>query len=392
MPSRSRNRILFPNFHPGGSAQPLQAGLSPQTGVARPYLRENMSDFVGNRAYTNPLTLHQDDWCIGWFSGKNSNFWNCESWNCALDAGALSSNPSLPNLTDAVAATMALARTNPSRPIVDVWTFLYELKDIPQMVLQAGQLLRKYGNNARLSQRFLRDTDKDIANFFLAYQFGWEQFYRDLLKLFDFVGDVQKRTKQLDDLSAGDLRLTSTVLDATWSPVDSAGMYVGPLYQAVTSILTSWKLDRKIWVRIRYKPTAQTFKYLGTDHHAAARRISYALDGPDWDTIWNMIPWSWLLDWFSTAGDYFAANRNRLGVQVDDVAVMRRTEMKLTGVKLVNPFPNSSFKTNPHAFWTQKYRSRYVGGPVINAYVPYLEPKQWLILAALGAKYAPFYQ
>lgn len=387
MAARARSREIGPGTHKGGSARALKAGLSDQVAGDKPFLREQMWDVTGNLAYTNPLTLYKDDWVVGWYSGRNSSFWDCKEWLQYYDAGA--AFPSVPDLSDGVAATQALARTNPSRPTVDVWNFLWELKDIPQMIFQVGNLMKKYGTNpSRNWPRNAPDITRDVGNAYLAWTFGWEQLGRDIMKLLDFVGDVEKRTEEFDRLSHGSLRRKMTLLEVDIPFTKSNAFYCGPLYQSSVRASLNMVMSRRIWVRIRYKPTAQTFRYLGGDRTELARSIVFG-HVPDWSTVWNAIPWSWLLDWFTTAGDFFAANRNRLGVQVDDVAIMRHTSCKLTGVTLVNPQSDSFFRENPHYSWELKSRSRYTGGPVIEAYVPYLQGRHWSILSALAAKYLP---
>lgn len=384
MPVRDRYRELGP-LHLGGRADPLKAGLVTEYGTNKMAHRQHMIDFVGNYASTNPLEYHSDDWTVGWFSGENSAFWRCESWLQYHDAGgwALSG---LPSYSDSVAATMALARSNPSRPTLDVWNFLWELKDIPRMVKQIGDLMRKYGPNPSKNWPRSQSLIKDIGSSYLGWTFGWDQLRRDLGTILDFVAQVEKRTQELDQLKAGDLRRTVTLINMSDQVTRNNAFYCGPLYQSHVRVNLRLTRARKQWVRVRYAPTAQTFKMLGKDHSDLARSLAFG-HVPDFSTVWNAIPWTWLLDWFSTAGDYFAANRNRLGVRVDDIAIMRHTALRLASAELSNPRPSSTFVENKGYHWEQKLRSRYVGGPVIEAFVPYLGANHWSILAALATKY-----
>ncbi|DAD52693.1 maturation protein [ssRNA phage SRR7976301_12] len=384
MPGRDRERVIDPAAHKGGVGRALKPGLTDQYPADKHLLREHMVDVTGNRGSTNPLHLWQDDWTIGWFSGHNSSFWLCEEYLQYFDAGG--SFPTMPDYSDAVAATMALARTNPSRPSVDVWNFLYELKDIPQMILQVGNLMRKYGPNPSRNWPRSQELIRDIGSGYLGWTFGWDQLGRDLMKLLGFVDAVEKRSEEFRRLSHGSLRRRVDLLEHFDSVRLDNAFYCGPLYQAKVRASLNFSLGKRIWVRVRYKPTAETFQILGGDQHALANSIVFG-HKPDWSTIWNAIPWTWLLDWFSTAGDYFAANRNRLGTVVDDIAIMRWSVAALDSVELTNPEPTSVFTENKHCLWSYKSRARYVGGPVITAYVPYLDTRNWSILAALGTKY-----
>jgi len=384
MPFRDRERVIKPGHHLGGRAVALKPGLVDQVGLDAPRMREHMIDVVGNRATTNPLHLWQDDWVMGKFSGHNSSFWLCEDYIQRYDAGG--DFPTMPDLSDAVAATQALARTNPSRPSVDVWNFLYELKDIPQMIHQIGNLMRRYGPNPSKNWPKSQQLIKDIGSGYLGWTFGWEQLGRDVMKLLDFVGAVDKRSEEFRRLSHGSLRRRVDLMTYESTFTKPNAFYCGPLYQSKVRATITMSVGHKIWVRVRYVPTAETFQILGGDQQELARSIVFG-HKPDWSTIWNAIPWTWLLDWFSTAGDYFAANRNRLATAVDDIAIMRWKVGALDKVELVSPEPTSVFTENKGCFWSYKSRSRYVGGPVITAFVPYLDTRNWSILAALGTKY-----
>jgi len=383
MVGRYRERDL--GIHLGGKAWALKAGLVDQDGLNSFQSRQRMTDTIGSRSITNPLDYHEGDFTVGWFSGENSAFWRCESWLQYHDPGSWALT-GLPSYTDSVAATMALARSNPSRPTLDVWNFLWELKDIPRMIKQIGDLMRRYGPNPSKNWPRNQQLIKDIGSAYLGWTFGWEQLFRDLGTILDFVGQVDKRTKELDQLKAGDLRRTITLINMNDQVQRVNAFYCGPLYQSSVRVTLRLVRARKQWVRVRYKPTAQTFQMLGSNHYDLARSLTFG-HVPDFSTVWNAIPWSWLLDWFTTAGDFFAANRNRLGVRVDDIAIMRHTVLKLAAAELVNPRPSSNFTENAGYRYEHKLRSRYVGGPVIEAFVPYLGAKNWSILAALATKY-----
>ncbi|DAD50625.1 maturation protein [ssRNA phage SRR6960507_11] len=387
MPSRYRSRELGTGLHKGGRALALKPGIVDQYVDDKPLLREQMHDVVGNRQSTNFLEQYQDDWVVGWYSGKNSSYWNCEKYLQYFDAGG--NFPEVPDYTDAVAATMALARTNPSRPNVDVWNFLYELKDIPQMIFQVGNLMRKYGTNpAKNWPRNKPEILRDVGSAYLGWTFGWEQLQRDLMGLLDFVGRVDQRAKELDRLMTGALRRRATLIDTVIPFKIENAFYCGPLYQSVVRATLNMSFTRRIWVRVQYAPTSKTFQLLKGDRQELARSLVFG-HRPDISTVWNAIPWTWLIDWFSTAGDYFAANRNHLGLTVSDIAIMRESYAKLNNVELVNPLSDSDFTENKHFHWHKRARVKYSGGPVITAYVPYLDGRNWSILSALAAKYLP---
>lgn len=388
MPTRTRYREVDPTFHNSGEAKALQVGLSDhhQSPTYWPRLRENMVDTTGNFSTTNPLEFHQDDWVLGWVTGQNSNSWECSKWGVRVDWGYLPSG--LDDRNDDVLGTKALAITNPSRPNLNVWNFLFELKDIPMMVKSCFRLMKKYGPQSKYNKWpkgiLLPSIAGDASDIYLSWVFGWEMLISDIGKMLDIYAGVTARMKDLSDLSSGDLRKTAT-LSETYA-YDGRTVYWGPLYNANSQLQISLECYRKIWARVRYKPTAATFAYTGQDQYALARSLVFG-HNVNLDTLYNALPWSWMIDWYSSVGDYISATQNQLGVQVDDVAIMRHSTMKAKGVTFASNPHNAVFEPNPAYGWSRKARVRWTGSPVIQAYVPILQHKQLGILAALGTKY-----
>lgn len=388
MPSRTRYREIAPGAYKGGRAEPQWSGLTVQTPSDRPSLRENCVDFVGNRSSTNPLTLHKDDWTVGWFSGHNSSAWMCYDFLQYFDAGG--KFPSVPNITDAVAATIALSRLNPSKPKVNAWNFVYELKDIPQMMRQAGKYMVKYGKNPKANWpkdlKGFRDIKADLGDAYLSWTFGWDALFRDLGSLLDLLYGLDATMRNLDRLSHGSLRRRTTVLDVSVPFTVNNAFYCGPLYQAVTRLNLQLRMNRKKWVRVLYKPSQATLAMLDTDRASLARRLIYGHD-LHYDTVWNALPWTWLVDWCTTAGDYLAAKRNTLQVEVADVAIMTNTTCVMEGFSFTNPYPDSVFAPNAHYKWDQKIRVKGANGPVVNSNIQILDVRQLAILGSLFQRY-----
>lgn len=46
----------------------------------------------------------------------------------------------------------------------------------------------------------------------------------------------------------------------------------------------------------------------------------------DASTLWEALPWSWMIDWASSVGDYFKANRNIVPATLMGVHIMRHTK------------------------------------------------------------------
>jgi hypothetical protein len=111
---------------------------------------------------------------------------------------------------------------------------------------------------------------------------------------------------------------------------------------------------------------------------ALARR---ALSGMTVDlyTAWNMIPWSWLVDWCSTASDYFQATRNIVGATLSDVSVMRHTRTDSSSPDYTD---GSLSMTGIRMLYETKTRARSFIAPT--AQFPFLSGRQMGIVASIG--------
>lgn len=365
---------------PGGKAIALKAGLSDVNQVGSSIFLERCYDNdSGDFRLTNYLDIYKDLRMIGLLNGKNGGFWNHEEWvqfaNYTLEGRSIPGMPS-----DAAAATEGAARTNPSRPRVDIVQFIAELKDVPKMIFQIGDLLSRMAKAQKLGNRF-KPTAKDFADGYLGWTFGWDPLLSDLRKLFDFEKMVDDRLKELEQLRNGRLSRTVKVFSTSFEEEWAYG-YVGSLYQAqargtLRSLITADK-----WVSVRYRPTDPSILPMGADLRNLARSLVFG-HNLDPSTVWELMPWSWLIDWFSTTGDYFAANRNHLKTVIEDIAVMTHlTATPTTWTWVSNPYgAEFTVLKGSTASWK---RRRRVAGPSITATVPFLNPKQWSILSSLA--------
>lgn len=150
-------------------------------------------------------------------------------------------------------------------------------------------------------------------------------------------------------------------------------------------------------VFVRWRPTGVPPRFLGiedADIHATATRALLGMTDTfvDPSSIWEMLPFSWLADWCSNAGDYLAAHRNIVGAVPDKIQVMQYslTEQKVSiwnggdvGVNLLS--------------WTSKEVLRYHETkrrePVsltIEAHMPFLKERQVAILSDIVRNNFPY--
>ena len=221
-------------------------------------------------------------------------------------------------------ATQVMERSNPSRAEVDMGVAIAELREAPQLIHRAGQNLLEHG-----------------ANYFLTYQFGWSPLVNDALDCLDVVQAYNRRLSELQSLyRKGGLRrridLPTQVGQQTTTNTTLESVQ-GDLIQG-TLVRNA---HRRIWGVARWRPTLDGLPTDSGDMERLMRRTLYGLH-VDASTVWNLVPWSWLIDWFGTFGDYLEANRNTVGAVVNGPISVMWNEVKFDQYLRGNSHPSVS--------------------------------------------------
>jgi hypothetical protein len=260
--------------------------------------------------------------------------------------------------SDAILAAELLARTNPSRPVVDLPIAIYELREIPE-------LLREEGN------RIVRG----LAAGHLAVEFGIKPLVNDLQSLLNFSDEVAKRQRELEQLNNGGLKRKRDL----WSGSTTGGPFdvIAQSGDKITVHIDVHKATvRKIWGYVVWKPDNP--KMMKGDMRSIARKAVLGLT-VDFSTAWNAIPWSWLVDWCSNIGDILVARRNIVGASPGPVQLMTQT----TTTADANRIPYN-LTTSPGGWKTVSKRRRTVVNVPVDVQLPILNARQLSILGSIG--------
>lgn len=164
----------------------------------------------------------------------------------------------------------------------------------------------------------LKPKLSDFPGQYLAWSFGWDPLVRDLFSLFDIQKTIEKRIAFLLKLeNGGHFRRTlfdGDVVDTTTANGYTAAMY-NYTYRADTRAREHWK----IWFTANAKlltplPESRPIPDL-------ARDLVLGLSIRP-DLVWNMLPWSWLIDYFVNIGDFMAANSGYIQSKVTRMCLM----------------------------------------------------------------------
>lgn len=205
----------------------------------------------------------------------------------------------------------AIARSSPSSPAADLTVLLGEtLHDgIPAII---GGTLRKWRHAPPKQVR------KDIGGEYLNYEFGWKPLVSDLKKVAKSITDGDKIWRQYVKDSGKVVRRGHSFPEKSELKIEQIydqWPYISPSTNILNNPDTnSWLLGGKL-LREHTLKQRQWFKggfmyYVPPPEEGTAYAVIQAkkLLGLSLtpDSLWNLAPWSWAIDWFANTGDNLA--------------------------------------------------------------------------------------
>lgn len=279
--------------------------------------------------------------------------------------------------------TTAIARTIPTNPMMDgaVSAAEFYREGIPSLI---GSTLLK----DRIG--FLRSLGSEYLNI----EFGWKPLISDLQSLAKTVVASEKILQQLARDSGRDVRrrLAFPAVRNTSQSRDVINFdpNFGNMMSQAGRDVREWSYQRA-WFSGAY-----TFHYDPAGLSEASRiatqaRLLYGLDlNPE--VLWNLAPWSWLVDWFVNIGPVL----HNLSAFGQDGLVLRygylmshsvrRVDIVNNKIQCVGTFPNGTHRSRIALESKRRIRATPFGfGLLMNQ----LSVRQWAILGALGMTKAP---
>jgi hypothetical protein len=213
------------------------------------------------------------------------------------------------------------ARTNPSRPAIHLPVALFELREVPDMIRQAGRFLL-HARNWRDYIRSAHQT-RDIATANLAFQFGWAPLLGDLYKIATFQDAVDKRRKIIDRLYSGKglrRRISLGSTTATWADTSTLCGF-GSFWTPFAPMKRRGSAEA--WAVVKWKPTQPSV--LPPSDGELRRYILGLHPSQILENLWEALPWSWLIDYFSNIGAIIAAGNHFLATPAGGSVMIHST-------------------------------------------------------------------
>lgn len=246
-------------------------------------------------------------------------FSNCPSAFYGFTPG----NSLTPGSNDVTLKFRLLAHTNPARPEILLPNVAYEMRDLPDMIRQGGRIAHAIRN--RKSWKNLirpRTAVRDVAVANLAIQFGWLPFLSDLVKLTQFQTSMDRTKDKFAKLSKGKgLRAGMRLDDQTKQSTGSRTIWsIGGLVITVPTFTTE---TLQQWGVARWKPQ-KSFTFPQSDLEFTRRTLGLTPDSITLN-VWESLPWSWLIDYFSNVGNVLGAQNHVVAVPISGSIMTRYT-------------------------------------------------------------------
>lgn len=212
--------------------------------------------------------------------------------------------------------TEFIKRNRPGNPVEGLGQFLVELRQIPQLPI------------------FLKSRTKsfsDLGREYLNIEFGWKPFLKDLVAFFHYQRKLEHQLKKLISNNGRQIRKRSKKKDVIdqevvcegslsvpFGRLDDVGIggnseleryaFCGPFGALATYPGFPGQSDYR-YDRILTSTTWEcgTFFYyvpdIGSDQWTAKAKSVLLGSNPNPSVLYQVLPWSWLIDWFGNVGD-----------------------------------------------------------------------------------------
>lgn len=285
----------------------------------------------------------------------------------------------LPDVT--TATTRLRAGTNPGRATLSLYAAIAELRDLPRM-LRTKMLVQA----AKNPKSFGKKGPRNAGSLYLEWKFGWEPLIRDLSNLMNAVDQIDPRIKEVIALhSNGGLRRRLR-LGNSGQMSESGPHFFHTIGTKLFGFKSKSVTTGEMWGTVRWLPS----QLPGLITPPPSRKLVYdAITGKSGNHIsdvWQLLPWSWMGDWFSNMGSFLEAHANRIPCVATEVWIMRH-QRTVTSWERADSQLWAAGGTGSSTYETKE---RLAGNDSLSVYLPYLNGGQLSILGALASSRSRF--
>ena len=215
-----------------------------------------------------------------------------------------------------------IASANPRAAKADLAITVLELLtgNLPRILARIGDNLTRIAIDWKLQTGKELRKHTNPGNEWLSYHFGWAPLVKDVFAAIDVLYRLHVLLYASDDTRrhrGGDLATLGRNTESSTSPLAHGGAigtntFLSPQVKDFTGTFGAGWLD-PVGVRVSKSVLIEADFRFAARYHSGARPnsreqgyLDKALDLLGLDitpaTLWNLAPWTWLLDWFSNIG------------------------------------------------------------------------------------------
>jgi hypothetical protein len=204
-----------------------------------------------------------------------------------------------------------LKEWSPNKRSSTLFRNIVELRDIPRSISSLRETLKDLRSlytslsKSPSLQRIvfdLKNTSKDIPNEYLSYHFGWKQTYKDVMDALALPATISKKYEFLIK-RAGKPTTFRVKRNFTSALSDNLPAFSYDNSDYEYGIVHTTRLERESELRLVINatfdfppPNVVSFR-----SHSYLDRLGLVPRPTD---LYNLTPWTWLVDWFTGLGSY----------------------------------------------------------------------------------------
>ncbi len=199
----------------------------------------------------------------------------------------------------------------PTRRDYTLFRNVVELRDIPRGISQLRETFRhlrdrdvflsKMPRSVREKVTSLSTPLSDIPKEYLSYCFGWRQTYKDVMDLVALPAKVGKKFNLLIARSGKPTTFRSK-REILSGGNDVPGFYYEPMYWD-SAVSQDTRVSRVSELRMVVNATFD-FPPINPVSFRSSEFLRKLGVAPTFTDLYNLVPWTWLFDWFTGLGNY----------------------------------------------------------------------------------------
>lgn len=268
----------------------------------------------------------------------------------------------------------ALDMVSRSHPFAPVFSIPVAIKEMAELASLFKIATDSFGNM--------------IGSGYLNYRFGWQAFLRDLKTLSEITKSLEYRIRDFNRLlEKGHLRrrvkLNHELWETTQTNVATHSAYGVQIRSTLkhTYSLTTWGTLQWGLTDRTAIPVDELAKF------NLAWTTIFDIKDLDAQTVWELIPFSWLVDYFINIGDLLGSQYMRYAIQPYDLCIMRHYTHRTVTLTTSKP---AAVTINNEGIFTREVKSRdfWPVPATPTLYFDLITSDRWKVILALLGRFS----